>query len=68
MLITRISQLTGNQNTMDLNVTERQMLDYRSGKGLLQNVFPNLTPSEREFIKSGITPQEWDEILSVFDE
>ena len=68
MLITRISQLTGKQNTMDLNVTERQMLDYRSGKGLLQNVFPNLTPSEREFIKSGITPQEWDEILSVFDE
>jgi hypothetical protein len=26
---------------------------------------PNLTPAEREFIKMGITPDEWDDIFGV---
>ena len=28
---------------------------------LIQDVFPELTANEREFIMTGITPQEWEE-------
>ena len=29
----------------------------------IQDAMPNLTPDEREFIKTGITPKEWDEMF-----
>lgn len=63
MTVTRVSQLTGKVSSMELNVTQQQLDDYRDRKGLLQNIFPNLTTFEREFIKTGITPQEWEEFI-----
>ena len=30
---------------------------------LIQQAMPNLTADEREFIKTGITPQEWDDMF-----
>jgi hypothetical protein len=33
--------------------------------GLIQDIFPNLPHGEREFIKTGITPQEWEELFGV---
>lgn len=32
---------------------------YEMGMGLIQDVLPYLTPSEREFIMTGITEDEW---------
>lgn len=61
MLITKTSLLTGKVNTLDLPVTKKQMERYNSGEYLIQNVFPELTPAQREFIKTGITPEEWQE-------
>jgi hypothetical protein len=63
MLITRVSSLTGISHTMDLNVTQEQLNRYEIGLGLLQDIFPDLPKEEREFIKTGITPQEWEEIF-----
>lgn len=57
--LTRKSQLTGNMNTMLLNTTKEQIERYANGEGLLQEMFPNLNVDEREFIKTGITPEEW---------
>ena len=65
MLLTMTSTLTGKVHTMDLDVTETQLSIYFSGGGLLQNVFPQLTPPEREFIKTGITPTEWEEVFGI---
>lgn len=62
MLITRQSQISGKINTLDLPVTEKQMDDFSNG-GLIQDVFVNLTPGQREFIFSGITEQEWDDMF-----
>lgn len=62
MEITRTSMLTNVTRTLDLDVTEKQMEDYYSNGVLLQDAFPNLTAGEREFIKTGITDQEWDSI------
>ncbi len=46
---------------MELDVTEAQLNRYNSGRFTLQDCFPNLSADEREFIKSGITADEWEE-------
>ncbi len=58
MQITRTSMISGNTNTMIINVTPSQMSDWEQGM-LIQDAMPQLTPDEREFIMSGITPKEW---------
>lgn len=59
MLIMRISPLTGEVHEMDLDITPEQLDTYEKFGVLLQDAFPNLTPAQREFIKTGITPEEW---------
>lgn len=65
MFVTRISPWTGELNTMNLPVTQAQLDNYASGRVLLQDAFPHLSPPEREFIKSGYTPQDWNELFGV---
>lgn len=60
MLITRTSLFTGEIHVMDLNITQEQVENYARG-ALIQDAFPNLTATEREFYKTGITPEEWDD-------
>ena len=64
MLITRTSQATGITRTMDLPVNEQQMIIYATTSALVQDVFPQLDDNQREFIMTGITAEEWDEIYS----
>lgn len=59
MNITRKSIISGVVRTIDLPITEAQVLAYEQGE-LLQNAFPNLTPGQREFYKTGITDEEWE--------
>jgi hypothetical protein len=63
MLITRKSYLSGVTHTLDLDVTPAQMNDYLHGGLLLQDAFPHLSAGDREFIKTGITSEEWDEMF-----
>lgn len=62
MLVTRRSPLTGEINTMDLPVTQAQ-LDEMELPGhmrrYVQDIFPDLTASQREFIKTGYTDEDW---------
>ena len=59
MIVTRISPLTGEVHEMDLDISPAQLDIYDDFGVLLQDAFPNLTPAQREFIKTGITPEEW---------
>ena len=59
MLISRTSLFSGNTNVMDIDVTQEQLNAWENGT-LIQNAMPHLTSDEREFIKTGITPEEWD--------
>ncbi len=59
MNITRVSTLTGEENTLRLPVSQVQMERWEMGE-LAQDVFPHLSASQREFIISGITEEEWD--------
>ena len=63
MKITRTSILTGETRTIGLPVTLAQLNDWHQGT-LIQNAMPNLTPDEREFIKTGITEGEWEEAFA----
>ena len=59
MKITRTSMFTGIERTLDLPITESQLDEWQEG-GLIQEVMPNLTKSQREFVMTGITDEEWD--------
>jgi hypothetical protein len=48
---------------MDLDITEEQIKQFENGEGLIQDIFPNLNAGEREFIMSGVTPEEWEVVF-----
>lgn len=63
MKITKVSQLTGKEHTMDIDVNQYEMIRIENrfhSKELIQNIVPNLSMSEREFLMTGITSEEWD--------
>ncbi len=66
--VTRTSILTGIKRTRTINCTQEQLDDFGSGKDLIQNIFPQLSASDREFILSGITDSEWDEEFKEEDD
>ena len=63
MKITKKSQITGIEHTMDLDITEEQLQRYELRVEHVQNVFPNLNAAKREFLMTGITPNEWNDIF-----
>jgi len=50
------------ERTMDIDVTQEQLDKWEAGE-FIQWVMPHLTTSEREFIMTGITSEEWDHIF-----
>ena len=67
MLVTRTSNITGITRTFDLPVTQEQLAAHESGM-LAQHAFPDLRTDLREFIISGITPEEWDMLFEDSDD
>lgn len=61
MLITRKSIWSNKERTLDIPVTEEQIDAWESGT-LIQKAMPHLTPSEREFLITGMTDEEWNEM------
>jgi hypothetical protein len=62
MKITRTSSLTGITRTKEIDVTIAQILAWEEGE-LIQNAMPHLSADDREFIKSGISAEEWDQLF-----
>lgn len=62
MKITRKSPFSGKTNTMDIPVTQEQLDAWNNG-ALIQNAMPNISPDHREFIMTGITPEEWENMF-----
>jgi hypothetical protein len=59
MKITRTDPFTGEAHTLDIGVSIEQLNLWKSGV-LIQDAMPNIEPEDREFIKTGITPESWD--------
>lgn len=60
MLIERRSLLSGIIRTLNMPVTEEQINMWERGM-LIQKAMPNLSESQREFLMTGITDEEWEE-------
>jgi hypothetical protein len=63
MEIVRQSQLSGAINVMDIDISEELLArveNRRANQELIQNIVPHLPKEEREFLVTGITPEEWE--------
>lgn len=58
MKIARRSPFSRRVNEMELDVTQAQIDDWNNGT-LIQDAMPNLSDEQREFLMTGITPEEW---------
>ena len=67
MKITRKSPLTGETATKEIDVTAAQIASWEGGE-LAQNAFPNADSDEREFIMTGYTDYDWDEMFREIDD
>lgn len=59
MEITKRSPFSKKLNTRNIPVTQAQLLVWEKGE-LIQNAMPNLSADDREFLMTGITPEEWE--------
>jgi uncharacterized protein YdeI (YjbR/CyaY-like superfamily) len=62
MIVKQLNRLTGQVNEMELDITDEQISAFEKG-AFVQDAFPNLTPTEREFILTGMTEAEQKEIF-----
>lgn len=62
MLITRKSPFTGKEATLDIPCTEEQLQRWKNGE-YIQNAMPNVSAEHREFLMTGTTPEEWNQIF-----
>ena len=59
MLVNKRSMISGKWHVMELPVTKDQIRRWMNGE-FIQNAMPNLNDEQREFLMTGITPDEWD--------
>jgi hypothetical protein len=59
VLVTKTSLLSGKTNSMALPIRQGQVEYWQQSGELIQNVFPHLDADQREFLMTGITPEEW---------
>ena len=73
MKIARTNMLTKTTSVMDIDITPEQLEEWwigrqtRSGR-LIQDIMPDISADEREFLISGITPDQWDETFGMIQD
>ena len=70
MEITKKSSLSGVEHTLDIDITEEQFQRVEMRfftKELIQNIIPNVSLGEREFLMTGITQEEWDNTFNYIE-
>jgi len=50
----------------DVKITDLSL--YYLSSQLIQNVWPDMPPEDREFIKTGVSPEGWDEMFGCLEE
>jgi hypothetical protein len=60
MKITRKSPFSKTEHTMEIDVRKSQLDSWVHGMHI-QDAMPNVPAEQREFIMTGITPEEWAE-------
>lgn len=60
MKITRTSMMSGIERTREIDVTVEQLAAWQDFGILIQDAMPHLSESDREFLMTGMTDEEWD--------
>lgn len=71
MNIIKTSQISGKKSNMDIDITKEQLFRVQNRLNrneLIQNIVPNLSMDEREFLMTGITPEEWTNVFGKIEE
>lgn len=70
MMVTMKSSITGNYATINLPITQAQWEEWKNPthRRLVQDIFPQLSNEQREFLMTGITPIEWETYIAKDDE
>ncbi len=55
---------------MVMNISAEQVAEWNNPnrERLIQDIFPNLTEGEREFIMTGYTDEDWKTMEAAFNE
>jgi hypothetical protein len=64
MRITRKSVITGIERTRDIPVNPEDYISWQKYDMSIQDAMPYLSDSDREFILTGITSQEWNDAFA----
>ncbi len=62
MKITRTSPITGITHTLEVDCAPEQLAAWESGV-LIQDAMPDVPAPLREFLMTGISPEEWTEMF-----
>ena len=62
------SSISGIEHTREIDITFRQYQLWANGSVPIQRMFPHLSDDDREFLLTGITPEEWDEAFKEEEE
>lgn len=63
--ITKKSPFSGKSNTMEIVMEPEDYERWKTGGDSIQECLPYLTPDEREFLMTGITPEEWEKTFGT---
>ena len=66
--VTMVSMFTEEVNSMQLPVSQDRIDLWLTGGGLIQDIMPDLSPDQREFLMTGMTPLEWTNMFGDDDE
>jgi len=58
------SPFTGNMNSMFMLFDVADLRKWIEERGLIQDCLPYLSADEREFLMTGIMPEEWEQAFS----
>lgn len=65
MKIKRKSVVTGIERTMDIPANPEDFMLWSEGFVAIDEAMPYLNIADREFILSGMTPNEWEELFQA---
>lgn len=68
MLIKRYCVFNHKVQEMDIPVTHERLDMWTSGGGLIQDIFPDLSPDQREFLLTGTLPGQWSQFIGEEDD
>lgn len=51
-----------------VKLTASEFARYNANVEHIQDIVPNMSPNEREFLISGVTPAEWNDMFSSDEE